>query len=199
MLTFGRSNLAARLIFLVGLALVLVGCPAGSSPGGNVHLHIKYAFDNTAEEEALWNKGTISADGEFAASKLDTMDFNAEYAWDLLGPTPWMASTTQQMGDFIGDCNGVRCDPCTGEFGGTWEISAVQLNMQERGGGRYVFELWLGSDRPPHVSGCDAMINSPAYWGTRMTVTLTGMDTATPTGTVESIYADGEYTLEVSK
>ena len=123
------------------------------------------------------------------------MDIGAEYAWDLLGPDPWTASTQQQMGDFVGDCNGVQCDPCTAEYGGDWEIGAVQLNMRERGAGRYVFELWLGSERPPHTGGCDSMINSPAYWGERMTITLTGLDSATPSATAD---ADG-VTIVVTK
>ena len=114
--------------------------PSTPGPAGNVHLKVTYAFD-TAQTDELWNRGTISAEGEFPAAKLDTMDIGAEYAWDLLGSTPWMASTAQAMGDFIGDCNGVQCDPCTAEFEGEWEIEAVQLNMQERGAGRYVFTL----------------------------------------------------------
>jgi hypothetical protein len=200
MLVFSRSNKAARLIALSGLALLLVGCPPGSPAGGNVHLRISLPFDDRAQEESLWHAGTISAEGEFPASKLDTMDFGSEYAWDLLGPTPWMATTQQQMGDFTGDCNGGECNPCTGEFGGSWEIEAVQLNMQERGNGRYVFQLWLGSGRPPKTGGCDAMINSPAYWANRLIVTLTGMDTATPAGTaVDDGFPVGAYTVEVSK
>ena len=95
-------------------------------------------------------------------------------------------------GDFTGDCNGGDCNPCVGEFGGSWEIDAVYLTMQERGSGRYVFELWLGSDVPPKVGGCDSMINQPVAWGERITVTLTGIGSTAPSGS-----ADG-YTIQVN-
>jgi hypothetical protein len=181
-----RGMLALRLFALGAVAFVVLGCPSPAQQGGNIHFHITRTFDDRATEEALWHSGTISADGEFPRSKLDTMDTGAEYAWDLLGPTPWMASTDQAMGDFIGDCNGGQCDPCTAQYSGEWEIGSVQLNMQERGSGRYLFTLWLGSERPPHTGGCDETINSPAYWGERMTITMSGIDSLSPSVTTDA-------------
>jgi hypothetical protein len=187
-----RWNLAARLAFLAALALLVMGCPASAPAGGDLHLRITKAFDDRAQEEDLWHTGTITADGSFPAAKLDTMDMGVEYEWDLLGPQPWTASTDQQVGDFEGDCNGGDCKPCVGVYGGNWEIDSVHLTMQERGNGRYVFELWLGSDVPPKVSGCDMMVNDPASWAENITVTLTGIGSATPSGS-----ADG-YTIAVN-
>jgi hypothetical protein len=191
MVTLRRSNPSAALIALAGLALVLQACLPGSAAGGNLHLRVSKAFDTRSVEESLWNSGTITADGVFPAAKLDSMDIGSEYSWDLLGTQPWMASTDQQMGDFIGDCNGGDCKPCTGTFGGSWEIASVNLTLHERGNGRYVFDLWLGSVSPPKVGGCDPMINTPVAWADPLTVTLTGIGSATAAGT-----ADG-YTIAV--
>jgi hypothetical protein len=189
----GWWHLAVRLIVVAALALVVVGCSSVAS-GANLQLRITKAFDDRAEEADLWNSGTITADGTFSAAKLDTMDMDTEYAWNLLGSQPWTASTNQQVGDFEGECNGSEdCRPCVGVYGKNWEIASVNLTMQERGNGRYVFELWLGSDAPPKVSGCDFMTNDPVYWADRITVTLTGLGSAKP-----SASADG-YTVEVTQ
>jgi hypothetical protein len=189
-----RWHQALGLVLLAAVSLLVIGCPASQPAGGDLHLTVTTTFDDRATDDVYWHAGTLSAAGSFPAAKLDSMDIGAEYAWDLLGSTPWTASTQQQMGDFVGDCNGVKCDPCVAEFGGDWEIEAVNLTMQQRGNGRYVFKLWLGSVAPPKSGGCDTMLNEPFYWGTRLTVTLTGMDSATPIGT-----ADDGYTVVVTK
>jgi hypothetical protein len=128
------------------------------------------------------------------------MDMGVEYDWSLVGSTPWTATTQQQMGDFTGDCNGGDCTPCTGTFSGSWEIDSVDLTVHERGAGRYVLDVWLGSDAPPKTGGCDPMIGGPVGWYERLMITLTGMDTTTPTGTATAIdAADQAYRVEVSK
>jgi len=191
----GRWNRAVRLLVLASFSILVLGCPPARPAGGDIHLTVSTTFDDRATDDVYWHSGTLSASGSFPAAKLDTMDIGAEYAWDLLGTEPWTATTQQQMGDFVGDCNGDQCDPCTAEFSGDWNIDAVNLTMQERASGRYVFELWLGSSAPPHSGGCDTFLNDPYAWGSRLTVTLTGMDTATPTGSVSQ---DG-FTVTVTK
>ncbi|MEA2676442.1 MAG: hypothetical protein QOJ81_583 [Chloroflexota bacterium] len=197
----GRWRSAAQLLVLAAVALVVVGCgpggpagPAGTAgpAGGDIHLRITKAFDNRADEEDLWNSGTISADGEFPASRLDTMDMGVIYDGNDLGT--WSASTQQQMGDFEGECNGSSdCRPCTVDFGGSWDIASIDFTVQERGNGRYVIDLWLGSETPPKTGGCDPTFGDPVYWASNLTVTLTGIGTATPAGS-----ADG-YTVEVTQ
>ncbi len=66
--------------------------------------------------------------------------------------------------------------------------------MQERGNGRYVFTLWLGTGPPPHTGGCETFLNQAATWANRLTVTLTGMDTASPSASV----AEDGFTATVS-
>lgn len=188
-----RWHLAARLALLAAMALVVAGCStSATAPGGNLHLHISRAFDNRADEADLWNSGTISADGSFPAAKLDTMDMGTIYDGNDLGT--WSATTEQQSGDFQGECNGSEdCHPCTGTYGGSWAIPSVDFTVQERGNGRYVIDLWLGNDLPPKTGGCDPMVNTPVTWSDNLTVTLTGIGSATPAGT-----ADG-YTIEVTQ
>ena len=192
-------NLLARLLVLAAVALLVVGCPSSPS-SGDLHVHISKAFDNRADEEDLWVAGMVAADGVFPAAKLDTMDIGAEYDWTLLGSTPWMGTTDQQAGDWEGDCNGGDCTKCTGTYGGSWEIDSVQLTVHERGAGRYVFDIWLGSDSPPKTGGCDAVFGGPVAWYERLLITLTGMDTANPTATATAIEApDLPYTVTVTK
>lgn len=177
----------------MALALVLVACMPGSSTGGgNLHLTISKAFDNRATEADLWNSGTISADGSLPAAKLDTMDIGTIYDGNDLGT--WSATTEQQVGDFEGECNGSEdCHPCTANYGGTWPIASVDFTVQERGNGRYVIDLWLGSDNPPKTGGCDPTTNFPYVWAAHLTVLLTGIGSATPTEG-----ADG-YTVVVTQ
>lgn len=193
MLTFSRSNRFAPLVVLAGLALVLMACAPGSSTaGGDIHLRISKAFDNRADEADLWNAGTVTADGAFAAAKLDTMDMGTIYDGNQIGT--WTASTEQQSGDFEGECNGSSdCHPCTGDYGGNWAIPSVDFTVQERGNGRYVIDLWLGNDLPPKTGGCDPSVNTPVTWSDNLTVTLTGIGSATPAGS-----ADG-YTVVVTQ
>jgi hypothetical protein len=189
----GRWKDALRLLALVPVALMLVGCSTGSPTGGDIHLRISKAFDNRATEENMWNSGTITADGVFSAAKLDTMDMGVIYDGNDIGPAPWTASTNQQSGDFTGDCNGGECQPCSGTYGGSWPIPSVDFTVQERGNGRYVIDLWLGNDLPPRTAGCPPMVAGPVTWSDNLTVTLTGIGSATPAGT-----ADG-YTIEVTQ
>jgi hypothetical protein len=181
---FGRfrapRSKACGLVAIAGLALVLVGCPAQS--GSSLHLQITKEFDDRAEADDFWHAGTISAAGVVDTAKLASMDFNADYYSDLVGPGKWTASTQQQMGSWIGDCNGVQCDPCTSEFGGDWDLDSVIFVLNERDNGRYVFDLWLGSTEPPKSGGCEPQINSPVYWADHVPLTLTGIGTATPSG-----------------
>ena len=195
MLTFRRSNRSATAVVLAGLALVLLACGAGSSTtGGNIHLRISKAFDNRATEADLWNSGTISADAVFSAAKLDSMDMGTIYDGNALGPSPWSATTDQQSGDYEGACNGSEdCHPCTGTYSGSWPIPSVDFTVQERGNGRYVIDLWLGNELPPKTGGCDSMVNNPVTWSDNLTVTLTGIGSATPSGS-----ADG-YTVVVTQ
>ena len=195
MLTFRRSNGSVSLIAIVGLLVFLVACvPGAATVGGDIHLSISKAFDNRATEQDMWNAGTISANAVFSAAKLDTMDLGTIYDGNEIGPAPWKASTQQQSGDFTGECNGSSdCRPCTGDYGGTWDIPSVDFTVQERGNGRYVIDLWLGSELPPKTGGCDPMVSNPVAWSDNLTVTLTGIGSATPAGS-----ADG-YTVEVNK
>ena len=195
----GRRNLAARLTFMAALALVLVGCPAGPPAAGDIHLRISTTFDTRPTEEDMWNSGTITADGVFSAAKLDTMDLGVIYDGNDIGPAPWSATTQQDSGDFEGECNGSNdCRPCTGNYVGSWPIDSVDFTVQERGNGRYVIELWLGSDSPPKTGGCDPMVAGPVAWSTNLTVTLTGIGTATSEATVVSTNSDGVYTAEIN-
>jgi hypothetical protein len=197
---------AVRVAVLVAVALVVIGCPSSppgpsssSVPSGSLHLHISQTFDTRADEPDLWNAGTISADGVFPASRLDTMEMGVIYDGHDIGT--WSATTQQQSGDFAGECNGSDdCHPCTGEYGGTWPIDSVDFTVQERGGGRYVIDLWLGNELPPKTGGCDPSVNTPASWSSNLTVTLTGIGTATPSATaVGTEGSTGPYEVEVTQ
>jgi hypothetical protein len=180
----GWSQLAVVLIVVVALAFVVAGCSSSAS-GGNLHLRITQAFDNRSTEADLWNSGTITADGSFPASRLDTMEIGLTYDGNDLGAGRWSATTEQQLGDFEGECNGSEdCHPCTATYGGSWPIPSVDFTVQERGNDRHVIELWLGSDTPPKTGGCDPIANSPYIWAAHLTVLLTGIGSATPTATV---------------
>jgi len=185
------ANARALPIVVAGLGLVLAGC-IPQAGGSTLHLQLSKDFDDTAGDNPMWHKGTISAEGLVDTSKLASMDLNADYYSDLVGPGKWTASTQQQMASWIGDCNGVRCDPCATEYGGTWDLESVIFRLEEHTNDRYVFNLWLGSTEPPRSGGCDPQINSPAIWANNVALTLTGIGTSAPSGT-----ADG-YTVSIA-
>ncbi len=221
--------MTVRLALLAIVALIVVGCPSAPSgpapssapsslpsavpssvpstlPSGSLHLRISKDFDNRADEADLWNAGTISADGVFPVSRLDTIDGGVIYDGHDIGT--WSASTQQQSGDFEGECNGSDdCHPCTGDYGGTWPIDSVDFTVQERGNGRYVIDLWFGSENPPKTGGCEPMVSGPYVWAVNLTVVLTGIGSATPAGTVTAWRMGsgsdnagaGGYTVEVSQ
>jgi len=178
-------------IVMAVMLLVLLAC-LPQAGGSNLHLQITKEFDDRADAGDFWHAGTIGAAGVVDTGKLASMDLNADYYSDLVGPGKWTASTQQQMGSWIGDCNGVQCDPCTSEFGGDWDLDSVIFVLNERDNDRYVFDLWLGSTEPPKSGGCEPQINSPVIWADHVPLTLTGIGSATPSGT-----ADG-YTVTIT-
>jgi hypothetical protein len=180
-ITLNRSR-ALGLAAVAGLALVLTGCP-GAQSGKSLRLQITKEFDDRAEAGDFWHAGTMNATGVVDTGKLAGMDLNTDYYSDLVGPGAWKASTQQQMGSWIGDCNGVQCDPCTSEFGGEWDLESVIFVLKERNADTYVYDLWLGSTEPPQSGGCEPQINSPVIWAETVPLTLTGLSTANPSGT----------------
>jgi hypothetical protein len=215
--SFDRRHLAVPFALLATVAL-LVGC-GGAAPGsapssvpssaptsapsslpsGSIHLLISKTFDNRADEADLWNSGTISADGVFPASRLDTMDGGVIYDGNDIGT--WSASTQQQSGDFEGECNGSEdCHPCVSTYGGSWPIDSIDFTVQERGNGRYVIDFWFGNELPPKTGGCDSVFGEPVTWADNLRVTLTGIGTAAPAATaVGTESSTGPYEIQVTQ